>query len=172
MKNKLMILALVIMSNAAFAQTPSERSKASKENYHQKMMEMRINYVRENLVLNDGEMEKFIPIYKEKLEKITAIRKDSKQASRDLRKNIESLTEAEVDARMKKKFETQQEVLNIEKEYYEKFKKVTSAKNLVTLQSVERKFQMDVMKKASEARQSRMNVPASPKEEGNSQKSK
>lgn len=149
MKSKLIAIAFMLVPALTFAQEPASAARTKKDHaeMQKKMTEMRVNYVRENLGLTDAQNEKFIPLYKEKLEKIAALRKEQRTISKDFKANYESKSDAEIDASMKAKFDTQLKVLNLEKEFYDKFKSVIPVKKVAKLEQVEKEFQMSVLRK-------------------------
>ena len=160
MKSKVIAIVCLLAPVVAFAQKPAEgAAKRDKEEYQKKMSEMRVNYVRENLGLTDAQNEKFLPLYAEKLKKTSELRKEGKLVAKDFKDNYESKSDAEIDASMKAKFDSQQKVLNLEKEYYEKFKGVIPVKKVAKLQEVEREFQMGVLRKAADHKGTRGDGP-------------
>ncbi|HEY8366320.1 MAG TPA: hypothetical protein VIL57_04145 [Bacteroidia bacterium] len=151
MKSKLFAIAFMLVPVLTFAQEPASTAARPKKDHaemQKKMTEMRVNYVRENLGLTDAQNEKFIPLYKEKLEKVAALRKEQRSVAKDFKTNFESKSDVEIDASMKAKFDAQLKVLNLEKEYYEKFKSVIPVKKVAKLEQVEREFHMSVLRKS------------------------
>lgn len=77
------------------------------------------------LMLDDAAMTKFMPLYQEYLEALKENR-----GTKESRQNKAQLTDEEMDKMMQDRFERQQKNLDIQKKYYDKFKKILTMRQV------------------------------------------
>jgi hypothetical protein len=134
MKNIILFVLFTFSIAAFFAQDKPLKGKERQE----KIKQVKIAYITEQLALTSAEAEKFWPIYNEMEVKIKNNRKSQ-------RKIISELSnEANKEEDFKKKslllFENEQEMLVIKKEYHSKIAEVIGYKKATKLLKVEREF--------------------------------
>ena len=79
----------------------------------------------DKLMLDDAAMTKFMPLYQEYLEALKENR-----GTKESRQNKALLTDEEMDKMMQDRFERQQKNLDIQKKYYDKFKKILNMRQV------------------------------------------
>lgn len=96
---------------------------------------MKARRMAEKLMLDDAATAKFIPLYQEYMEALSACRAPREKVD-TARKQM---TDAELDAQMKLRFESQQKRLDVQKTYYEKFKKIMTVRQVQKLYAPEKR---------------------------------
>lgn len=129
MKKMLFTLAFAAIScTTLFAQNMPEPQKKQRKPV---TIEKQVNRMANQLMLDDATAAKFAPLYKEYLESLKSCCGQSccKKAAACPKENA-TPTDKEIEARIEKRFEMQQQRLDIQKKYYDKFKKILNAKQL------------------------------------------
>jgi glucuronate isomerase len=137
MKNLILLPLLLIFSvNAAFAQPKNpERRK-------EKIEAFRIAFFTEKLSLNEQEAQAFWPIMNEF--------RDARQKLHeqfDAAKDIDSMTDTEVEKSINQSIELDQKELDLKKDLLFKMRKVLPARKVARLQGIEREFKEELLKK-------------------------
>jgi hypothetical protein len=130
MNMKKCILGLCIFCFCAvglFAQ-PGDRANV-------KIEAQKVAYITNRLDFNAQESAEFWPVYNQ-------LQKDRKEIIRKYKskQRIENMTDAELEKQMMSSFKKDQELLGLEKIYFEKLKKVLSIRKIATLHVAEREF--------------------------------
>lgn len=129
MKKMLFTLAFAAIScTTLFAQNMPEPQKKQRKPI---TIEKQVNRMANQLMLDDATAAKFAPLYKEYLESLQGCCAQNccKKAAACPKSNA-TLTDKEIEARIEKRFEMQQQRLDIQKKYFDKFKKILNAKQL------------------------------------------
>lgn len=129
MKKMLFTLAFAAIScTTLFAQNMPEPQKKQCKPI---TIEKQVNRMANQLMLDDATTAKFAPLYKEYLENLQGCCAQScYKNTATCPKSNATLTDKEIEARIEKRFEMQQQRLDIQKKYYDKFKKILNAKQL------------------------------------------
>mgnify|MGYP000860491423 CR=1 FL=1 len=125
---KIFLLSFIFVGITCFSQ--QEDSKV--EN-------MKRDFLTSELQLTSQESEGFFPIYNEYSQK----RRDVRKSLREEKKSLMNDGESSVD----KIIDKEQELVNLQKEYLEKFRKVLPEKKIVLLIEAEKKFKTMMMSK-------------------------
>lgn len=143
MKKFILGLCLIcVCASNLFAQ-PGGRANA-------KIEAQKIAYITNRLDLTTEESAKFWPVYNQ-------FQKDRKVINRKYKRNqrIENMSDAELEEQMMDNFKKDQELLDLKKTYFEKFKKVVSIRKIATLQVAEREFKTTILDMMKERRKKR-----------------
>lgn len=132
-KNILLMLVLIIGTGQIIAQKANRGDRAAAQD---RIKAVKIAVFTETLDLTSKEAEKFWPIYNEYEKKIRSIDKQV----RELGKGFESKTDKEIEAAIEKRFSLQEEKIEIEREYYKKFKKAIPVKKIAKIPVAQRAF--------------------------------
>ena len=142
MKNFLSLLFLIFF----FAVTINAQGDRQERNA--KIEAMRAAYITEKLALTVEESQMFWPIFNE----YEASRKEI-QKSYDRRKDIESMTDAEAEVFLTQSFVKDQEMLDLKRVYFEKFKTAISVKKIAQLPRIEKRFRQELLKRMKRGRE-------------------
>lgn len=135
----------LLLSGMAFGQY----DKRDRGERNEKLKAKKIAYIIESLDLTADESEKFWPIYNEYKKEMKAISSDVK-ASKDM-------TEDEAKAYLTQQLEKQRNEIDLREKYHARFLEVISAKKLVKLSFVERKFKREMLNDIKRRYSSRRN---------------
>ncbi len=116
----------------------------------EKVDAMKAAFITQELDLTAEEAQKFWPVFNEMDKLIEAIRMEEATKRIEMReagKTIEDLSDAELEAMMKKMFDHEEAILMIKRDYHQKFIKVLGIKRTAMLYQAERKFQRELMRK-------------------------
>ena len=125
---KILIFSFLMFGLSTYAQQDDSRVEAAKKEFLIKEME-----------LTPQEAEAFFPIYSEYNQK----RKEARKSLRAERKNMSGTSEGSID----KIIDMEQSLIDLQKEYLEKFRKVLPEKKIVLLIESEKKFKAMMMQR-------------------------
>lgn len=134
MKNIVFLSLLVILANFSATAQPGERKE--------KMEAFRVAFFTEKLNLTPEEAKNFWPImdeYRDARQKLHGQLYDDK--------DIDSMTDAEVEQFINRSVEFDQKELDLKKDFLFKMRKVLPARKVARLQGIERDFKEELLKK-------------------------
>ena len=120
------------------AQNPSKKQRMSRE----QMAGMQARHISRQLALDEATCQKFIETFCAYQKEIWALRPRGKGA----RQNRQEMTDAEVDKAIKEQFDHSQKILTLRKEYYKKYSKFLTPKQIQRVYELE-KQSMDRLSK-------------------------
>lgn len=139
----LLSAAMLMMASAAFAQ--NNNAAAGQQNEQQKVKltpEQRAQHSAEvmagKLLLSDADAAKFIPVYKAYKMAMKEVNVKFRPAKRAEELKGTPLTDKEIDAMIRNNFAKSKAILDLRQEYYEKFLKVLSVKQVKKIYDVEK----------------------------------
>ena len=106
----------------------------------------KIAFITTRVALTQDQAQKFWPVYNE----FSGKRRDLNRASRLLRRDVtEGLSDQQIRDNFTQSFALRQQEINLEKEYFEKFQKVISLRQVSQLFLAERDFTKEVIKRVA-----------------------
>ncbi len=145
-KNTLVAIFL-IFGTVGYAQPERE-----KQDMKDRIEAMRISFITQKLDLTPEEAQKFWPVYnqyRKELEIILGAEEEGHPRDRQ-RPDIDSMTDSEVKTMMEEQMERQAKLLELRKNYFQKFQKVLPIKKVAKLHDAERDFQRQLIRKLSD----------------------
>jgi hypothetical protein len=143
---KLLFAALIVVTFSAMgqAQVDPERREA-------RLAAFRAEVFTRVLNLTPEEAQGFWPVYNEFADK-------REQAQQDMRsgKQLDQMNDAEVEDQIKRHFDLKQRDIDLEREAYQKLRKVLPIRKIAKLPMAEREFRESLVKKLQEARERKM----------------
>lgn len=141
-----LITALIVSGLATVAQ-----AQVDPEKREARLAAFRAEVFTRVLNLSPEEAQNFWPIYNEYTDK-------REQAQQELRspKQLDQMSDAEVEEQIKRHFEMKQRELELEREAYQKLRKVLPLRKIAKLPAAEREFRESLVKKLQEARERKM----------------
>ena len=137
----LFFITLLSISTLAFAQP--EGGKRG-----EKLEALRIAFITERLSLTAAEAQVFWPVYNEHHTKQKEIRSLMKEAG----KAADATTDAEIEKVIAAHFDSEQRLLNLQKEYYAQLKKVLPLRKIMKLHRAEREFKNRILEQIGDRR--------------------
>lgn len=142
MKKLSFILLFSITTIMLFGQKRGEKSE--------KIEAYRVAFFTQKLDLTADESKAFWPVYNDYQKELRELRKAERQLNRG---NYGEMSDQELEEAIEKRFELRQKQLDLEKQYYKKFKAVLPMKKLAKLPRTERAFRSELLKKVKEQRE-------------------
>lgn len=152
---KMILLMFLAMSLKAIAQTtppvpptpptpPTPPSTSSGQRPEpprkEKVESMRIAFLTQKLDLSTEEAQRFWPVYNEFQKKRDELHKKKREARKGVKENLDSLSDKQIEALVDLEMATRQKNLDLEKEYYGKFKSVLPIKKVAKFYRAEEQF--------------------------------
>ncbi len=156
MKNVWFILVM-IMGFSALGSTQTDNPKRD-----ERVKKYRIAFLTESLQLTSTEAEGFWPIYNEFTNNREQVNKQLKSE-----KDLSLMNDNEVEEQIKRHFELKQRELDLERDLFQKLRKVLPARKIAKLSSAERDFREVLVQKLKEANQERRDAKQEKKERRN-----
>lgn len=122
-----------------------------------KIKQLKIVYITEQLELSPTEAEQFWPIYRELELKLKQLKKESKKIQEIFTNNIETISEEELAKKMDQLFKNQIEETNLKREYFNKFAKVIGYKKTTKLLAVDKEFKQKLLKELKKRKENQIN---------------
>jgi len=139
------IMAIAIVSTT-FAQD-GERGKSGKE----RIESLRIAFLTEKLELTPEESQNFWPIYREMTSKIRSVQKEGRVS----KEKMMTLTDAEAEALILNRFETEEKVLALKREYFKKLQTAIPPRKIAMLQPLEKRFKQRLLNRVRKGKRGR-----------------
>lgn len=151
MKKMIPVIILLMLSASVFAQSVDvEPNRAGQGK--QRLKAQRVAFITERIDLTPEEAEKFWPMYNQFEKDKLAIQKKYKRQAR-----LTEMTDEQLEKHMEDTFTRDQEVLDLEKTYFQKFKKIIPIKKVAMFQVAEREFKRSIVNKFKGNRNQRRN---------------
>lgn len=151
--NKIFFITFVtfsmMLSIGAYAQGEKQHSHFDKEAFLAK----RNAYITAEVGLTPEEAEKFIPLCNELQQLLFEAGSECRKLSREIKRN-KNVTDADYTKTMDECVEVHLKEAQLEKQYYEKFKKILSPEKLYKYRRAEYKFARDFMRGPGDKRES------------------
>ncbi len=142
--------ALLLAATGAQAQfmNPRRPLRAAQAERLTQLDNARIAFFTTRLSLSQDQAQRFWPLYNE----FVARRRELNRNGRLLRREqIESLTDQQIRDNLSQTYATRQQELNLEKDYFDKFQKVLSLRQVAQLMAAERDFTKEVIRRVAAA---------------------
>lgn len=143
----LIIIALMLLPIALFAQKPSARER---EAWMKEMQQVKNEYIARKLDLSEEQKTKFLPLYNRMDEEMRQAAEQAMKMEREVRKKGKQATDLEYEKAAEAQFELKGKENVIEMKYFKDFKKMLSPCQLFKLKKAERDFSRELMKKHNE----------------------
>lgn len=118
----------------------------------EKIKQLKVAYITEQLNLTVAESEKFWPVYNEMELKLKNKRKENKKVIEDLSNNVETYTDEDFKKNVNKIFDNDIAETNIRKDYYTKIAGAIGYKKATKLLKVEKEFKQKLLKELKKRR--------------------
>ncbi|MFC6224550.1 hypothetical protein ACFP2F_14975 [Hymenobacter artigasi] len=133
--------ALLVLAPAAHAQNGARRGQRLGQ-----LENAKIAFITNRVSLTQDQAQKFWPLYNE----FSTRRRELNRSGRLLRRDVtEGMTDPQIRDNFTQAFNMRQQELNLEKEYFDKFQKVISLRQVAQLFQAERDFTKEVIKRVA-----------------------
>ena len=139
---RLLSLAVLLLAAAPVAQAQDGR----KGQRLAQLENAKIAFITNRVVLTQDQAQKFWPLYNE----FSTRRRDLNRNGRLLRREVpDSMSDQQIRDNFNQSFALRQQELSLEKEYFDKFQKVISLRQVAQLFLAERDFTKEVIKRVA-----------------------
>jgi Spy/CpxP family protein refolding chaperone len=138
-----MAIIMALCANT-FAQ-PEKHHEARRD----EMQAKKVAFIATELELTTDEAQKFWPVFNEYQAELDKIRKEQMENFKPLmeaRKSGTSLSESELDKLMNNRFVNHGKMLEVEKKYYDRFKKVLPMEKVARYYAAEERFKVEMLR--------------------------
>ncbi|MEI6123455.1 MAG: hypothetical protein WCQ95_07475 [Bacteroidota bacterium] len=159
MKTKALIIGMVsfifLITTSGIASAQSAGNTDTKNGAKkEKMQAMKVAYISDKISLTASEAEKFWPVYNEYQDKKTAFQKENRSKMKALKETKpENLTEEQAEEIINAELAQEQNLLDLKKEYFPKFKKIIGSKKVVGLYMAEKEFNKLLLERLKDGKQ-------------------
>ncbi|SMO64986.1 hypothetical protein SAMN06265350_10569 [Solitalea koreensis] len=137
--SRLLLLLLLTVPSYAFSQNLAQR-KADID-------ALKISIITTKAELTPDEGKAFWPVYNEYEAEKNSIKRERRQKAQEARANIDNLSDKDIDDLLQNDFMLRQRELDIDKKYFEKFKKVLPLKKVAKVYAAEDQFKRELLKR-------------------------
>lgn len=145
---KILLVSFLFLTQVSLtAQSTSTDQSKRKE----KIEAAKIAYMTDKIKLTTAEAEKFWPIYNEYSDKREGLMKEYRKKAKALRPSDSvQISETNADQLIDLYLQNEQQVLDLKKEYFPKFKKVIGSRKVVNMFFAEKEFNKLLLEKLKE----------------------
>ena len=136
MKKSFYIFIILFFAFLSNAQTNAKRDKID---------ELRVSFITAKVNLTNQEALQFWPLYNELNDKLDVLKK-AYRINYIKNFNAELITDKEADALLTAEFLLKQKEIDLNKEYYEKYKKILPIKKIALIKMAENDFKKELIK--------------------------
>jgi hypothetical protein len=148
---KLSLLLMMMAATVIHAQKEGDRP--GMEKMRERVKAERIAFITEKVALTTDEAQKFWPIYNSFSTEIENIRKELRSLRMDRVRNLDKLSEKELDESFAKELALLDKQNSLLKDNHNNIRKELPAAKVALLYDAEKKFKMQLMRKMKERRE-------------------
>ncbi|MBP5412529.1 MAG: hypothetical protein J6Y47_04640 [Bacteroidales bacterium] len=140
MKKSFLTACLLLALCTMYAQSTAQKQKNTsvKPTTEADMLTMKLNVLKDVLLLSDEQFAKFKPIYEQYFEKVSAIKKNRCKCDKS------GLTDAQIKDCLERSFDEVVNLATLKKQYISEFSKVLTMKQVEKLYSMEARMKYKV----------------------------
>lgn len=150
----MMAFSTAVSAQENNGQQPSKKQRMSRE----QMAEMQAKHIARQLALDDATSQKFIETFSAYQKEVWTLRPQGKQHG----KKKSEMTDAEVEKSIKDQFDHSQKILTLRQEYYKKYSKFLTPKQIQRVYELEKQSMNRLAKRGRGNAAGRPNAPHRP----------
>ena len=150
----MMAFSTAVSAQENNGQQPSKKQRMSRE----QMAEMQAKHIARQLALDDATSQKFIETFSAYQKEVWTLRPQGKQHG----KKKSEMTDAEVEKSIKDQFDHSQKILTLRQEYYKKYSKFLTPKQIQRVYELEKLSMNRLSKRGRGNAAGRQNAPGRP----------
>lgn len=141
----IIIAATICLCASASAQAPARSSKADREKWLKEVREYKHDMLVEETEMTQAQKAEFLPLYTEMEKEIYQVNVDARTLEQKISNAADGVSELEYEKAAEALAEVKQREGQIELEYFKKFEKILSKKQLFLLKRAENRFTRDML---------------------------
>jgi hypothetical protein len=142
---KTVVACLMLLGGISMMFAQSDNRAEIRQTRMQEMQAQKIAFIKEKVSFTDKESADFFPLYQEFEQKRMELTRKSRPQGKGFRAKNTEMTEQEKEAIMDNFIQNRVETANLEKSYYEKFKKILPASKLFEVYQADREFKQELL---------------------------
>ncbi|NVO31149.1 hypothetical protein [Hymenobacter lapidiphilus] len=140
------LLLLSLLTAGLLPEAVAQRGGGQRPERLSQLENARVAYITQRVSLTPEQAQKFWPVYNE----FTGKRRDLNQRLRQLRPNqTDGLSDQQLRDNFNLSFKLRQQDIDLEKDYFERFQRVISVRQVAALFLAERQFTREVLKRVA-----------------------
>lgn len=140
------VLLLALFALPGFAQIFDDEPLGSEA--RSKIQAARVAYITQRLGLTTGESQSFWALHNE----FEAARDQIRAKYKPIRP-LEAMSDEEAEAFINRRFDMEEELLRLKRDYFQRFKEVVSPQKVALFSKADREFRLELLKKVQDRRQ-------------------
>jgi hypothetical protein len=144
MKKNCFILGLLLCLSGFFLHAQAQDHKSSRQERYEKIQNYKISFLTGKLNLSPEQAQKFWPLYNQYEEQRNKMRHQTRISRED---KLATIPEQELREKLQERLTAQQAILDLEKQYMDRFLKVITARQLAMLYRGEEEFPRILLEK-------------------------
>lgn len=146
----IMAISIAVQAQPGSNRQAGNQPPATGRQADERIKAFRVAFFTDKLRLTPEESQQFWPLFNEFRDKAKAFRKDQRDA-----KPIIDMTDAEADAYIQDMLAAEEKEIALKREYYQKLRKVISARKLALLPQTEKDFNKTLLERMREFKEKR-----------------
>lgn len=143
------ILCLALMAGMSANAQNKPGQRPDRKEWFKQMRCYKHNFLAKELSLSKEQQDKFFPLYDEMEEAVHKLQRESSSMERRIETSSAPVSDLEYEKAAEALTEVKGKEAAVEEQYFDKFKKVLTPKQLFQLRQAERKFTRELMKQHS-----------------------
>lgn len=139
MKHKILFVLLSFFLMGVTSLYSQEKQGKQRHFDVDKFKKEKAEFIKNEVGLTEAEAKAFIPLMNELMDKKFELNRANRKKARELRSKKEKIT-SDYDFLIEANFDNRAKELQLDKEYYQKFKKIISSEKIYKYQKAESKF--------------------------------
>lgn len=141
----LLIVTLALSSLSAAAHPQHKNERGDRSEWYKEMGKYKAEFMASELKLTDEQKKNFIQLYQEMESTSSKMAHETRQLEKQVRQKGEAATDTELEKAAEARAELKAKQGALEKEYFAKFKKILTPKQLFKLGDAEKAFARKLM---------------------------
>lgn len=150
MKSIIVLFVCLLPTFALQAQNTDHSPFGGGQEGREKILQMRLTHVKDNLGLTEAENQAFLPVYEKNLRQEEALRQKLRSLMKGMKQNYAQMSDAELEKNFAEEMQLEQQMLDVRKANLKTYLKLIPVKKVVELKIVERSFNKMLMEKLRE----------------------
>ena len=142
---KTVVACLMLLGGITMTVAQTDNRAEMRAAKMQEMQAQKIAFIKEKVSFTDKESAEFFPLYQEFEQQRMELNRKSRPQGKGFKAKNTEMSEQEKEAVMDNFIQNRVETANLEKAYYEKFKKILPASKLFEVYQADREFKQELL---------------------------
>ncbi|MDE5837595.1 MAG: Spy/CpxP family protein refolding chaperone [Paramuribaculum sp.] len=138
-------LSLVITSMCASAHPQNKHQHGDRAEWFKEMSRYKAEFIASELNLSNEQKQSFLQLYQDMENSSSKLARETRKLEKEVKKKGDSATDAELEKAAEARASLKSKQGAIEKEYFQKFKKILTSEQLFKLGDAEKEFARKLM---------------------------